>query len=380
MKKTLYFGLLISLIVLTTPTFSLAQTKDSSTGSGDSIKVIPVNGVCPNDYVLSQNGEECVKPSIQPKTPIAPSEGSKDSSGGDNVVITPINGICPEDYVLSGDGKECLKPSILPKVPIAPSEGTKDVVGTSFFLAPINGECPENHLMSDDGKICIKLDIKIPIAPLEGTKEQVGVSFSPPTPVNGECPDGYSVSTDGKECLKILSKIIIAPKEGFKEVIFESGGKTTIKDNNAKKEAMITSKDGFGVTVSVKSTGISQTKEVTIESRVSSGETNISVGKISASTEESITVKENKIFLKQKEVKVMPDEAKNIAVTSAKLISVATTELNTDEQKPVYTVQGVRSSRLLFFFPVSIETTAKIDASSGNVISIQKPWWSFLTR
>ncbi len=380
MKKTLYFRLLISLIVLTVPAFSLAQTKDSSTGSGDNVKVIPVNGVCPDDYILSQSGGECVKPSILPKTPIAPSEGSKDSSGGDNVAITPINGICPEDYVLSGDGKECLKLSILPKVPIAPSQGTKDVVGTSFFLAPINGECPENHLISDDGKTCIKLDIKVPIAPLEGTKDQVGVSFSPPTPVNGECPDGYSVSADGKECLKILSKIIIAPKEGFKEIIFESGGKTTIKDNNTKKEAVITSKDGFGVTVSVKSTGVSQTKEVAIESRVSSGETKISFREVSASTKESVEVKENKVFLKQKEVKIMPDEANNTAITSAGLTSVATTELKTEEQKPVYTVQGIRSSKLLFFIPVSIETTAKIDASSGNVISIQKPWWSFLTR
>ena len=380
MRKILYFGLLISLAVLIVPAFSLAQTKDFLTGSGDNIKVVPVNGVCPDNYVLNQSGDECVKPYILPKTPIVPSEGSKDSSGGDNVVITPINGICPEDYVLSESGKECLKLSILPKVPIAPLEGTKDIVGVSFFLAPINGECPENHLISDDGKTCIKLNAKVPIAPLEGTKDIVGVFFTPPTPVNGECPDGYAVSPDGKECLKILPEITIAPKEGFKEVIFESGGKTTIKDNNAKKQATITSKDGFGVIVSVKSEGVTQTKKVTVESRVSSGKTNISVGQISASTEESITVKENKIFLKQKEVEIMPDEAKGTAIISAELTSVATTELKTEEQKPIYSVQGVRSSKLLFFIPVSIDITIKVDATSGNMISIQKPWWSFLTR
>lgn len=374
MKKILYIRLLISLIVLAAPASSLAQTKDASTDP-QVVSVMPVRGVCPNDYVLSKSGEECVKPSIPSKTPIAPSEGSKDSNGGNTVLIAPVDGICPENYALSADGKECLKSS---KVPTAPSRGIKDVTGVSFLIAPIDGKCPENHLISDDSKTCLKLDVKVPSAPLEGSKNQVEVSFTSPTPIDGKCLDGYVVSVDGKECSKILPTIVIAPKEGFKEVIFESGGKTTIKDNNIKKATTITAKDGFGIIVSVESGGATQIKEVTVESRVSSGETKISTGEVSASTKESMEVKENKVFLKQKEVKIMPDEANGTAITSAGLTSVAMTELKTEEQKPVYLVQGNRSSKLLFFIPVSIETIAKIDASSGDVISVKKPWWSFL--
>ena len=334
--KKIYFGLLISLTIFSIPTLSLAQVKDSIPGSGDTqIRIVPVNGVCPDNYVLSQNKEEC------------------------------------------------FKPDILPKIPIAPNDGFKDIVGVSFFLAPINGKCQENHIISDDGKACIKLDIKIPIAPLEGYKDIVGVSFSPPTPVNGKCPDGYVVSQDSKECLKVLPKIIIAPHEGFKEVIFESGGKTTIKDNNVKKEGTITSKDGFGVTVFVKFEGGKQAKEIVVESKASSDVINISAGKISASTKEAVEVKENKIFLNKKEIKIMPDTASEKAVEKLgdlgfkiELKDMGDREANGS----AYEAVGIKDVKILWLFKTKMKVSANIDAQTGEVSEANYPWWSFLAR
>lgn len=375
MKKILYFTLLVSLLVFVPSHFSSAQVKDSVIDSGGNVKVLPENGVCPDNYVLNQGGNECVKPSTLPSIPVVPNDGSKDPTDGGNTVVTPVNGVCPDDFILNENGTECLKPS--PKTPIAPLQGSKETVGTSFFLAPINGECPENHIISDDGKSCIKLDIKVPIAPLEGIKEQVGVSSAPPTPVNGECPDGFAISPDGKECSKILPKIIIAPREGFKEIIFEAGGKTTVKDNNAKKEAVVSSK--IGVVASIKPEG-KQAREITLEPNIDSGDTKIIAENTYALTKEAVKIENNKIFLEQKEVIIMPNEAKNVAVASEKLSSVLATELKTEEQKPTYSVQGTKSAKLLFFIPVGVKITAKIDATNGSVISTQKPWWGFLTR
>lgn len=103
-----------------------------------------------------------------------------------------------------------------------------------------------------------------------------------------------------------------------------------------------------------------------------------------AVTTEKVTVESNRLFVgpteNAKPVSILPDEAKNTAIASAELNSVATTELKTEEQTPIYSIQGIRNSKLLFFIPVSMKTTAKIDATDGRVISIQKPWWSFLAR
>ncbi len=105
---------------------------------------------------------------------------------------------------------------------------------------------------------------------------------------------------------------------------------------------------------------------------------------VTAVTKEKVTVENNQLFIgssgRAQPVNVLPDDAQDAAIISTGLTSVATTELKIEEHQAVYTVQGAYEAKLLFFIPVNIETTVKIDATDGNVISIQKPWWNFLTR
>jgi hypothetical protein len=430
MKKYLYLGLLISLTILIVPAFSLAQTKDNSIklNIGEETGYIPTFNYlnikllnitqplckmapCPkmvkilvnNKYIqtlvaityslnegdsIDFSGANIKVSTVDENSATfvildakSPNNGTKDPTGGDGSVITPVNGVCPEDFILNESGTECLKPS--PKTPIAPLQGSKETVGTSFFLAPINGECPENHLISDDGKTCIKLGIKVPIAPREGVKEQVGVSSAPLIPVNGECPDGFAISPDGKECSKILPKIIIAPKEGFKEVIFESDNKTTIKDNNTKKETVITSKDGFGVVVSIKSEGEKQAKEVTIESKADSDNINISTGKILVSTNEAVEIKENKIFLNKKEIKIMPDTASEKAIEKLGDLGFKIELKDVSKEgvkEPTYEAVGTKEAKLFWLFNVKMKVSTNINAQTGEVSNLDYPWWSFFAR
>ncbi len=57
---------------------------------------------------------------------------------------------------------------------------------------------------------------------------------------------------------------------------------------------------------------------------------------------------------------------------------VSNVTLNVDESGQLfYVLSGIKQGRLFWIFPVSANVEQKIDANSGDVISTQKPWWSF---
>ncbi len=89
----------------------------------------------------------------------------------------------------------------------------------------------------------------------------------------------------------------------------------------------------------------------------------------------------NNLFLKtstgNKEIKVLPEEASSKATA---ITSVSTIELKEESQRPIYSVKGTKQAKLLFVIPVSMKIETKVSAESGDVISVKKPWWSFLTR
>lgn len=46
--------------------------------------------------------------------------------------------------------------------------------------------------------------------------------------------------------------------------------------------------------------------------------------------------------------------------------------------KPFYEVNGVKAKRILFIFPVKMQARAIVNAETGVIEKISKPWWSFL--
>lgn len=49
-----------------------------------------------------------------------------------------------------------------------------------------------------------------------------------------------------------------------------------------------------------------------------------------------------------------------------------------EDGKVVYTVKGVQKGKLLGLFDVELEGDADVDASSGTVVRINKPFWAAL--
>ena len=117
---------------------------------------------------------------------------------------------------------------------------------------------------------------------------------------------------------------------------------------------------------------------------------------VSAETElelSSETIKEEtklKVRLsngKNAEIKVMPDVASETALARLRLrvcseennCTIELKEVGFGEQaKVAYEVQAQRHFRILGLFKTKAQVKAQVDAETGEVFSIKKPWWAFL--
>ncbi len=98
-----------------------------------------------------------------------------------------------------------------------------------------------------------------------------------------------------------------------------------------------------------------------------------------AITTEKLVIEQDKLSLKtsagNKEIKILPEEASSKATEITTLEEI---KLEEEDTKPVYSVKGTKDVRILSMIPASMEIETKVSAETGDVISTNKPWWSFL--
>ncbi len=94
-----------------------------------------------------------------------------------------------------------------------------------------------------------------------------------------------------------------------------------------------------------------------------------------------INVEETKLYMNtsagKKQIIIMPEDAINISETPDKKV-IKKVELKEKLQKPVYSVKGTKLGKLFFIIPISVDVETEVDAETGKIISVNKPWWSFL--
>lgn len=297
------------------------------------------------------------------------------------------------------------------------------VTGSGYILTPTNGKCPDGYLISVDVKQCVKPTFitKPIVAPAISEKPSTGETGTTIlTPTNGQCPKEYIISSDNKQCLKrampdliAVPTIVIAPNEGIKEIIMEAQKtEAQIKDTSTGQQATVSTAQGFKTIVAVP-TAVNKSRDVVIESLP--GEKKIVAIRVGANTEdcqiylsdcnnsnqqacekwkanckeviaetkESVKIKENKIFVKEKEIKIMPDTAS--AIATEKLQSLGwQIELKDVGQhgkaKPVYQILGAKDVKIFWLFSAKMPVSAEVDAQTGSLDKIKKPWWSFLAK
>lgn len=107
----------------------------------------------------------------------------------------------------------------------------------------------------------------------------------------------------------------------------------------------------------------------------------ITNGQVSVSTTEKLIYNGSKLYVdkieKAKQIKLSPEEA---LLKIEKITNIQRFTLTQSEQKPVYEISGTNPVKILYVFPVSLTIESKIDANSGEIISVRKPWWSFLVK
>ncbi len=105
--------------------------------------------------------------------------------------------------------------------------------------------------------------------------------------------------------------------------------------------------------------------------------TNCGEKQIVAETKEAIKIKNNKIYMKDREIKIMPDTASEKAIANLELKKNVTIEIK-DTGKPVYEVSGEKDAKVFGFIKSKANVKTIIDAETGKILGVQKPWWSFL--
>ena len=87
------------------------------------------------------------------------------------------------------------------------------------------------------------------------------------------------------------------------------------------------------------------------------------------------------------EIKIMPDTASETALSRLRLkvcnesnnCTIVLKEVGQREQiKAAYELQAERHAKLLGFFRLKMQVKAQVDAETGELIRVKKPWWAFL--
>ncbi|MEA3329167.1 MAG: FG-GAP-like repeat-containing protein [Nanoarchaeota archaeon] len=113
-------------------------------------------------------------------------------------------------------------------------------------------------------------------------------------------------------------------------------------------------------------------------SQASSGTISIKIEELEVATLEKVSVIESKMYMEisgeNKQIKILPEKA----VSNSKIEIVENIELIAKQEKAVYSISGTSSGKLVLVIPVTAEIKSEVDAETGEVISVTKPWWSFL--
>lgn len=136
-----------------------------------------------------------------------------------------------------------------------------------------------------------------------------------------------------------------------------------------------------GATASVKleTTGLNNETTLTeklSELSVNSAETQ---NEVKVMTREEIKVDNRKLYVNDKEVKIMPSTASETALNALRLEKDISIQLK-DTGKPVYEVSGTKRVKLFALFGINMNVKILVNAESGNIEKIEKPWWSFLSK
>jgi len=119
-------------------------------------------------------------------------------------------------------------------------------------------------------------------------------------------------------------------------------------------------------------------QKIEINYNKESKETQISIaGGVSVSTTQPVQIESSRLYMEtstgMQEVKISPTEASSMVPEA---IEVKGITLQESSQAAVYNISGTKEARIFFLIPVSFSVETQVSAQTGQIVSVQKPWWS----
>ena len=112
------------------------------------------------------------------------------------------------------------------------------------------------------------------------------------------------------------------------------------------------------------------------------GFSGVKIGDVEVQSVEQITIRDSKLFMKtdegEKQINVLPEQA--ISSSELSKSEVNKIELKKEGQIPIYFIEGSKPVKFLGLFSVTMNIQSSVNVENGSVISVNKPWWSFLVR
>lgn len=139
---------------------------------------------------------------------------------------------------------------------------------------------------------------------------------------------------------------------------------------------------GFDIEIreTVYSSKPSETHDVVLKTTSSGSKGILEVNDVNVPYSKRLFIEDSKLHMDtmegKKQINIFPREIFDNYNIDKDLIK----ELKLDEEKstPTYYLESEKEVRLLFFIPIKINIKQKINGENGSIISIEKPWWSFL--
>ncbi len=107
-------------------------------------------------------------------------------------------------------------------------------------------------------------------------------------------------------------------------------------------------------------------------------ESNVSV---QLSLNQRVRLEDGQLILNQsgvdKVLSVLPSQAMNQLKATNK--TVKSIELAVEQNRTVYKVKEEKQVKLFGLIPVNLSVESSVDAVNGEIVNVNKPWWSFLT-
>lgn len=161
--------------------------------------------------------------------------------------------------------------------------------------------------------------------------------------------------------------LVIRIVPGSKSIVIPLNSEDIIKSINLNDKGNLVFEKNFssGKTVSIERTG----EKLILTSN-----------DVSASTKEELKIKKSGIFIevdgRDLEIILLPNDASNNVDSS--MDSIDKIELKVEDGKAIYDISGMKDGSLFGIISISVNINAKVNAESGELYSLQKPWWGVL--